>query len=189
MKIIQVVITTNLLKISFLLLVLLSLYFNSCKVDEDDMGGDEQELITTVRLIVSGAAISGGTQTFTWKDLDGPGGNAPVIETIRLPKESTIDLELQVWDESKTPAEDITAEIEAEADDHIFLFSSSGVSLTIEPEDTDSGGEPVGLINTLKTINAGSGSVRIILKHLADKSSPEATGETDIDVSFPVVVE
>ena len=55
-----------------------STLLQSCGREEE-----EGELITTVSLSINN---SGGTPTtYTWKDLDGPGGNAPTLpDTIKL---------------------------------------------------------------------------------------------------------
>ena len=54
------------------------LTFSACSEKED-----EGELITTVKLSISVAA--GTPMVHTWQDLDGPGGNAPILpDTITL---------------------------------------------------------------------------------------------------------
>jgi hypothetical protein len=161
--------------------------FSACEKDEPIGDDNEQELITTVKVILAGAAV-GGEQTFTWRDTDGAGGAAPSIDTIILKPESTYALNLRVLDESQSPPEDLTSEVETEADDHIFVFTASGVQVTIAPDDKDNLSLPVGLVNTLKSGQPSAGSIRIRLKHKADKTNPLTTGETDVDVSFHAVI-
>src|SRR5690606_21338002 len=108
------------------LLGLLSLSIVACKDDDDtsvtpnghnhDHDHHEQELITTLEVIVKdtmGVAID----TFAFRDKDGVGGNAPIVDDIKLQESSIYDVELRFLDESdSTDVEDITVEIENEDD-------------------------------------------------------------------------
>ncbi|MCB0663978.1 MAG: hypothetical protein KDC24_14625 [Saprospiraceae bacterium] len=159
--------------------------FSSCKKD-DGPGPDEgQELITSLLLHFENA---GTTSTFAWRDLDGIGGIAATIDTIVLAPNTTYALTLEVLDESKTPVENITEEIEEEDEDHLFLFQDDNNVLSITTIDTDANGDPVGLENTVVT-SAGTGNLTISLKHQSDKANPNNTGETDIEVTMPYKVE
>lgn len=99
--------------------------------------------------------------------------------------------------------EDITKEILAEADEHQFFFLGSGFTsnvLTIAYNDPS--GKLIGLQNIL-TVSSSPGTnnsqMRVLLRHDLDKSFPGATnpnfenfvqagGETDLDITFPVVI-
>jgi hypothetical protein len=178
----------NLFKISFLALTFLTLFIASCKKDDDDHDHNEQELITTVNLLIQNAT-TGVSGIYSWKDLDGPGGAAPQIDRIRLPENGAFDLDMEVLDESKTPVEDISAEIKAEGEDHIFVFTPSDDNVVVVPLDTDINNQPIGLKARLTTTVVGTYTLRIQLKHQADKSNASTTGETDIDITFPLIVE
>ncbi len=98
--------------LKFLAVVMLGgLILAGCKKKNNEEE-NEEELITTVNVKLT--AAGGATQTVTWKDVDGPGGNAPQIGTITLSPGTTYACELEFLDESKTPAENITDEVEAE---------------------------------------------------------------------------
>lgn len=174
------------LKLSFFTL-LLTLVFAACKKDKKET---EQENITTV--VVHLTATDGSLdQEFEWNDADGPGGNAPDIQTIALAAGKTYTCHLHVYDRSQSPAEDITEEIEAESAAHLFVFSVSTANLQIADADTDDNGKPFRLETTWTTGAASSGTVNVVLKHEPDKSAadPNATGETDFDVTFPVTIQ
>ena len=170
----------------------LSLVVVSCK-KEDHGHDDEGELITTVELKFSGKGSLGPDTTFvvTFNDPDGDGGNAPTqFETIHLLKNSTYNVEVTLLDKSKTPAETISNEVLAEANDHLFFYSSNPTGLVdVLITDKDSNGKNLGLKSTWTTTNAGSGKVKVKLMHQpGKKDGTSATGDTDVDIDFQVNV-
>jgi hypothetical protein len=94
--------------LTILALALAVVTVSSCKKDEPDPVQDSENL-TTLKLNFT---ADGVTKTFAFKDLDGIGGNAPVVDNISLDANKTYSVTVQVLDESKSPAEDITTEIE-----------------------------------------------------------------------------
>lgn len=148
-----------------------------------------QELITTLKLTF---AQPGQTaKTFVFKDLDGVGGTAPTIDAVALAPNSTYTLAVEVLNESASPVEDITEEVQAEKDDHLFVYKvAGGANLTVTATDTDSKGKPVGLAATVTTGAASSGTLTVSLKHQPDKSAadPSQTGETDVEATFNVQI-
>lgn len=161
-----------------------------CKKDTDT-DNNEVELITTVKLAFT--PVAGGTSTtFMYKDTDGAGGNAATIDSIKLEKDKEYNVLLTLADDSKTPSEDITGEVQAEKEDHIFIYSPTPTALFhhINLLDVDANNKPVGLSTEWHCENAaGTGNVRIRLKHNADKNTPETTGNTDLDILFPVKIQ
>ena len=175
----------------------LSLVVVSCKKDEvkpaEPTPPNESELITTLELKFSGKGVLGNDTTFvvTFNDPDGDGGNAPTqFETIHLLKNSTYKVEVTLLDKSKTPAETISNEVLAEANDHLFFYSSNPTGLVdVLITDKDSNGKNLGLKSTWTTTNAGSGKVKVKLMHQPGvKDGTSATGDTDIEVDFQVNV-
>lgn len=169
--------------------------------DEDDHKHDhEGELITTLTLTfqetdAGGVPVPGAAPlAFTWRDLDGEGSNLPVIQNITLKAQSKYRLSVTVLDEANN--EDISAEIEAEKEEHQFFFISSGVNIAVAYNDQDANSRPVGLVNNVTTNAAGQGTFRVVLRHELDKNASgvsagdiaNAGGESDIDASFPVTV-
>jgi hypothetical protein len=164
---------------------------SSCKKEAAEPE-DENELITTIRL-----KFTDGTnvQTFEWKDLDGDGGAAPVIQNVALKTNKTYKLEVTLLDESKNPAKDITKEVEEEKDEHLLVFTPVPASLlTYTYGDKDSKNLAVGLTGSLKTTTAGSGTLRVVLRHqppvggVAQKNGTATPGSSDVDVVFNVAV-
>ncbi len=176
--------------IFFFALLLTVVTFTAC---DDDEGVDitEQELITTVTMILTPDQTT-ETISFSIRDTDGPGGNAPMVDTLQLAANLTYFFSLEFLDESDmTDVEDITAEVRTESDEHLVCYSASGAAIVPTITDTDGDGNPLGLTGTFTTGNAGTDSLTVRLKHQPDKSAtdPCATGETDVEVTFPVVVQ
>jgi hypothetical protein len=170
-------------------LILISI---GCKRDKDDptdpIDINEEELITSVVLhfndTESGVQFSSG-----WRDLDGPGGNSPVIDSIILETNSIYDVTLQFLDESKNPSTDITEEIKNEDQEHLLCFETSNSLVAIERTDSD-GQFEVGLLSKWISEKTGDGSISVSLKHQPNvKDGTCNPGETDVEVEFPLIVE
>lgn len=173
-------------KFSFHLLFLtgaLMLVLASCKKEKIN----PQEVITTISLHVTGP--NGFDQTFVWEDkeLDG----SPIVDEIQLPASGIYACQVRFYDRSGTNDTDLTGEIVAESSDHLLLYTVTGADVAIAANDADPNGKPIGLSTDWTTGLASEGNVRILLKHMADKDAPDPslTGETDVDISFPVKVQ
>lgn len=177
---------------SIFMLCFVAFGFMSCDNDDDNPAPiDEEEVITTMNVTLSGA---GSTITLQSQDLDGDGPNAPVITVSgNLIANTTYNGSLELLNETETPAEDITMEIEEEDEEHQFFFSTSGAITGVDYEDLDGNGNPVGLSFTLSTGDAGNGTLQITLRHEPKKPNDgtlaDAGGETDIAQTFPITVE
>ena len=111
----------------FTLAFLMMLSIVGCKKDPVDP--NESELITTVRVKLTEKS-SGAQSLFEFKDLDGVGGAAPSkFDEIILAKGKVYDCAIQLLNESKTPADDITLEVTAEGIDHQIYLTASNASL------------------------------------------------------------
>lgn len=150
---------------------------------------EEQENINTVKILVKDGTTTVGT--FQWTDPDGVGINLPRIDTLRLAPNKTYQISLSFWDASQTPNKDFTDEIVSESVAHLVLHApSSGLNLSINNQNRDSNGRALGQTADYVTTAASTGTLRLLLKHEADKSAanPAATGETDVDVTFPCII-
>ena len=168
--------------------LLAGLMITGCKKEKG--GENEEELITTIKVTLT--AQGSTPQIFTWKDVDGPGGNAPQISEIVLAPNKTYACQLEFLDESKTPAEDITAEIVSEAVDHEIYYEPAGVNVAVSNLNKDSKNLPLGTTSTWTTTGVSNGSVKITLKHkpgIKAAGDPVTKGETDIEVSFTTKVQ
>lgn len=173
------------------LLFVSSLAIVSCSSDDDGGHDHEEELITTVTY-----ELTNGTDivTLEFQDIDGDGSAAPTyIVSGPLTANTTYSGIIELLNETESPAEDITLEVEEEGDEHEFFITSSLSDIIVNKTDTDVNGNPIGIESTLETGNAGTGTLTIILKHEPTKpndgTSIGAGGSTDVEVSFNIVVQ
>ena len=164
--------------------------FASC--NEDDVEPEnEEEVITTLTYTLS--STDGQVAILSFQDLDGDGGAAGTITTSELAANTTYTGIMTLLNETESPAENVTEEIQEEDDEHQIFFGVSGVDLTVDYTDVDGDGNPVGLATTLTTGDAGSGTLTVTLRHEPNKpnngSLGDAGGETDIEVEFPVTIQ
>ncbi len=169
----------------------------SCSDDpEDPIVENEEEVITTLTYTLT--PFKGGSPVvLSYRDLDGNGDGEPTITNGTLSAATTYTGALTLLNETESPAESITEEIEEEDADHQFFFSTTVSDLVVTYDDTDDDGNPVGLATSLTTGSVGSGTLTVTLKHQPNKSASgvaggdmaNAGGETDISVSFTITVE
>jgi hypothetical protein len=192
-------------KLSIYLFAALTLGFASCESDDPE-AENEGEVITDVTLTFQELNTSGGLvgTPFSAKASDPEGievGATPTIETVRLTKGKIYRMTITVT--NSIEGEDITAEILEEADEHQFYFlgtAFTGNIMTIVYDDPS--GKLIGLQNKL-TVSSSPGTnntqMQVILRHDLDKNYPGATnpnfanyvqagGETDLDITFPVII-
>ena len=168
--------------------------FNSCQ-DDEIVVVDEPEVITT--MIFTLTPTTGDVVTLMFEDLDGNGGNAPTVTTGALAVNEIYTGSIALWNQSLTPAENIGEEVAEEDDEHQFFFQSTVAGLTVEYGDNDDNGNPLGLLTTVSTGVAGTGTLTVTLRHEPDKNAAgvsdgsidNAGGETDIEVTFPIDVQ
>ena len=174
--------------------------FTSCKKDENPIvpvqpPANEEEVITTLVLTFTDIQ-SFEDHVFRFTDLDGDGGNAPVIEVDDLPGNRDFAVFISFLNESVSPVQNITTQIENELEQHQFFFQTVGVNLTISYGDEDANMHPVGLINNSTSLSPSTGTLKVTLRHDPDKSATgvssgditNAGGDTAIEVTFPVVI-
>jgi hypothetical protein len=178
------------------------LVISSCDKDEPTKQPDpvnQEELITTVRVVLTPVG-GGSTVTLSYKDLDGDGpavAENNVSGTFGLNK--TYNGEIFVLDETKTPADNVSAAILVEAVDHQFFYQKTGTLPSFEytpateaANNYDSNGKPLGYKTKFVTTTAATGSLRVVLKHEGNKSAvgvangdyTNATGASDFDIIF-----
>jgi len=173
------------------------LTFVSCEKDSDhdhDHDHHEHELMTTLTIAMT---AEGNTSSFTFRDIDGDGGNEPTQDTIKLSANTTYTNAITILNETEEPAENVTLEIAEEELDHQFFFSSNITDMTIAYADSDANGNPIGISSTITTGAARTGTFTVILRHEPNKTAEgvsagditNAGGESDIEVIFNVVVE
>nr|WP_299067822.1 type 1 periplasmic binding fold superfamily protein [uncultured Allomuricauda sp.] len=181
--------------------------FMSCSNDDeapDDV--NEEEVITTmtITLVPEGG---GTTITLQTQDLDGDGPEEPdVTISGNLSENTTYNGSIVLLNETEDPAEEVNEEVEGEAAEHQFFFEVGiGLNMSTAYADDESDyvsaetGEnftttnPVGLVFTATTTDAGTGTFTVTLRHEPTKpndgTTGDAGGETDITETFDLVVE
>ncbi len=172
----------------------ISIFFFACSNDETPVEIVEEEVITTMNVTL--APQGGGTNiTLSSQDLDGDGPNAPTVTVSgNLAANTTYDGSIVLLNETETPAENITTEVEAEDDLHQFFFGVSGaLEATTDYSNFDGNGNPLGTEFSLTTGTASSGNLTITLRHEPKKPNDgtlgDAGGETDIAQTFNLTIE
>ncbi len=166
-----------------------------CKNAEKVTPADENELITTVQLKFTESGTT-APLTFTFRDVDGDGGNPPSkFDSIVLKSNTTYTLAIELMDESKTPTVNTTEEVRKESDQHFFIYTTSPPSLlTYTYGDMDARNFPVGLTGTAKTGVAGTGKLKVQLRHQPPingnpvKDGTAAPGSDDVNLDFNLKV-
>lgn len=183
----------------FLVLIAIALITSaSCsKEKEDPVIPNEGELITTViYLLVDTVALD--TAIFTFRDIDGDGGNPPIINNDTINPNATYLGSLQLLNESVSPSINLTSEIINEGTEHQFFYGiQSLLNAQVNYRDSDALGNPIGLKSTLISGESCIGVLRIVLRHEPDKfgegvsegDPSNAGGETDIQVDFDVSIQ
>ncbi|MBM75331.1 MAG: hypothetical protein CMK59_08010 [Proteobacteria bacterium] len=171
----------------------------------------DHELITAVVLDFNSADEQ---LSFKWSDDHSEG---VTIDDVVLSSDQTYDLSVSFLNEEEDPVEDVTLEIEDEADEHQVFFTGEGVfgpstgdnpNALIEQSysDQDSNGSPLGLENEVLTLTQGTSELIVTLRHMpfesgnSIKSSDEAGkvasggfeaigGANDVQVTFSLTVE
>ena len=97
--------------IKLLPLSILAIGLLSCEPNEP-VNPNQEELITTLNVDLE---ANGTTYTLNYQDLDGDGGNAPIITLDSLSANTTYSGSITLFNESITPTEEITPEVFDEA--------------------------------------------------------------------------
>lgn len=176
----------------FAFLLLCTLVIVGCDSDDpDDDGAGEEELITRATLTLTPS--EGGTAVVaSATDPDGDGADFQ-IETITLSANTTYNGTIVVFDDINN--EDITEEVEEEADEHQFWYTVAGGAagrVTVTINDQDSNGLPLGIEFTVAVSDgaAATGTMQVVLSHYDEgpKDGVTLSDESDIDVVFPVEI-
>jgi hypothetical protein len=179
-------------KLKFLAFAVVSISLVSCSNDDEPV--NEEEVITTV---VTTLTNGNNVITLTSRDLDGDGPNQPVITSNGTIQANTLyQGQVTFLNETVSPAENITEEVEEEGLEHQLFFQLPSSLGTISYSDEDENGNPIGLRFTYNTNTAATGNLIITLRHEPVKSAQgvsngditNAGGSTDAQVIFPIVV-
>lgn len=165
-----------------------------CNPDEDPLIENEEELITSVTLTLLPADGVGETVVYGFSDPDGDGGDLPMMSstgTLLAGKAYTGQVSFG------GPEGAIDAEIVEEGTDHqVFYVTTADIAFAYlsGASDLDANGNPIGMRVEATTGIAGTGMLTVTLRHEPTKGfaidrPDQAGGETDVEVSFPVVIQ
>ena len=179
------------------------LTISSCSKEDpkQPLPTNPQEVLTTI--LIKGYNQNDSLNTnyqfnYKWEDLDGDGGNLPVIDTINLDSGIIYTCEIIILDKTKTPFDTVSNAIEEEKNAHQFFFTpSANLTAKIKAEildfDTNIPSLPVGLSFNLNTKNKQSfttpilSSLNMVLSHYDGVTKTiEKSNESDIDINFPL---
>ncbi len=175
-------------------------------VEEGHGHDDDEEQITRVTLTFT--AADGTIVTAAWFDADGEGAGNPTIDEISLAADTEYEMSITLENTLEDPADNVTDEIEAEDDEHMFFFEFTADIFSdpagdgnvdnrddaLRYNDEDDNGNPVGLSTQWTTGGATSsaGKFRVILKHQPDlktATSDSSVGGTDVDIEFDLSIQ
>ena len=196
------------------MLATLATAFTSCKKDKKTEPEapappiNQGELITTMKVTLTDT-ITNVSATYVFSDLDGAGGNAATFgnggadSVINITANKAYFTKILLLDESKSPVDTISNEVEEEGIDHMFFFngiSPTGTTsytttlnggTTIKYLDSDASNRGIGLLTlwTAPLTPMPKEPLLIELKHQPSvKNGSYGPGETDIQVAFKIKV-
>lgn len=184
-------------------------------VSDDDHDHDHDHGATTRMELTFTPQGGGAAETFVWSDPEDDGD--PEIDPIVLTDGTTYDVDVTFWNDLEDEPEEVTPEVLEDATAHQVFFTGAAVqspatgtqaSAVIEQAyaDTDENGDPLGLANTITTLQTGTGPLIVTLRHMPpENDSPVKTstsaedvaaggftaigGDNDIQSEFDVTVE
>lgn len=164
--------------------------FTGCDSSEPDDDAGENELITEVTLLLTDP--TGASVRAVASDPDGDGVDI-MIDTLTI--EAGVIYNGSIQFEDTVNGEDITEEVEEEADEHQVFYIWGGDLESrgnVVYDDQDNNNLPLGLRYVIQVggTASGSGSLNVVLSHYDDgpKNGTDRSDESDVDIVFPVVV-
>ena len=175
---------------SLFLLILIPLLYSSC--GKDPVPEPQAEVITTLEVALTPAGSATPSVVLKFSDPDGEIGAMPpeVTQTGSFVANTIYAAALTLTNVTEVPPVNMTEEILAEKEDHLFCYSVDLVNLSISNFDLDANLLPVGITSTWTTGTASSGTVTVVLRHqpgLKTGACP-GPGDTDISVTFDVTI-
>ena len=152
-----------------------------------------QEVITTVNVELISDVDASDIVSLSFRDADGDGGEEPVTIGGTVAANTIYTFSTTFLNETVDPSDEefnVTEEVRELASEHFVIYDSGNLNFDVQRDDEDADGNPLGLVGTFETGDAGTGNLQVILRHLPIKTPDGATGgDTDVDVSFPITVE
>lgn len=208
----------TLMKNNFFIILSILIFssFSACKKKKVDdpipqVPGNDEEVITTMKLLIKDS-ITGKTTAYFFKDPDGDGGQVPFYgpsaslqtdSVLQLDTNSTYFVYVLLMDETKSPVDTTSNEVQSEGKDHLFFYNNgsntiintgthyavklAGSNMEISYLDIDAGTPQrvIGLSTRWRTQQAGKYPLNITLRHQPGvKDGSYAPGDSDISVNW-----
>ena len=188
----------NQFKKSLLLLTSVTLLAGACTNDEENPSpSDPNEAITTATLTLTNQATPTERVTATIDNLNTTADLSRA--TLNLKANTTYTGVVTLLDKTKSPTLDVSEDVNAEANEHLFVYTYTAATgpataLVVTPTDRDTnpspGPYPIGLTTEIKTSAAGTGKLKVVLRHQPNaKNGTTAPGTTDLETDFGVVIQ
>jgi hypothetical protein len=170
--------------------------FFGCKKDEKTVSPPVpgNEFLTSVRLVATNAQDENDVQVATITDttLIPHPADSINMPALKLKANSVYHIQVQFWDETKTPPGNVTDDIYDRRNYHLLCFEVSGdANLTVQrtDEDTNTPPLPIGLQDDFMTGAAGNGMLNVQLRHQPNaKNGSCDPGSSDADVDFKIII-
>ena len=167
----------------------------SCSSD-DPLPVEEEEVITTMNVTLI-PQEGGSTVELRYFDLDGEGGDPPLIDNGVLVTGVTYNGSIVLLNETGEESEDVTEEVEMDSNNHQFFYTpSESLDVTTFYENFDDNDHNLGTEFTLVAGAMGSGELTFTLIHEPNKPNTglgdaegEAGGTTDIEATFELSIQ
>ncbi|GAB3711549.1 hypothetical protein GCM10027592_49240 [Spirosoma flavus] len=182
------------IKQSFWVILAVSVLAGACKKDEQNVTPtDDNEAITTATLQLVNKANTNEVVTATIENLNTSADFSKA--TLTLKANTTYSGTIQLFNKTKSPTLDVSAEIKSEQNEHLLVYTPSvatllTVSITDKDTNPSPGPYPVGLTFDLKTNAAATGKLNVRLRHQPGaKNGTSTPGTDDLNTDFTVVVQ
>jgi hypothetical protein len=181
---------------TMLFVAALALVMNGCAEEDNPAtppADDEHKPPTTMVVVLKEIGKSDSTKSLV-RDTTLVKGKPMVEDTLRVISGKSYSGYILLWNESVTPTEDATHEIEGEKNEHLFVFTATGNAngrLSITGLEKDDKGNDFGLTFTASVAGSGAavGGLRIQLRHYGSSPKSSTVYDTDIDKTFPVAIQ
>lgn len=165
----------------------------ACKKDEETVAPtDDNEAITTATLTLTNKTLPSDVVTATIDNLNTTADFSKA--SLNLKANTAYTGVVTLLDKTKTPTLDVSAEVKGEANEHLFVYTPTPANLltvTVTDKDTNPapGPYPLGLTTELTTGAAGSGKLKLVLRHKPNtKNGTPTPGTSDLDTDFTVMI-
>jgi hypothetical protein len=171
----------------------------SCGSPDDSNVEQPQELITHVRVTLIDSLNQQDSVVAKFSDPDGPSGSQqPVISGVTIKAGHIYIGRIQLYEVHTDLADslvEITDEIRELNTEHQFFYTVEGQvpnAAVVEITDKDANNLPLGLTFVLRASSPANNTLNVVLSHFSEvgqKNGTDRSGDSDIDIDFPLTIE